>query len=526
MGESSRSHAAIVPLLAWLALVALPGCGSGEAIELLRREDRTPTPAGQAQLYGVAPEVPILAEPRTGASRLGTLRLGGSIERAAEPASTEGCPDGWFAVQPLGFVCATGAARLERPPSMAPLAEGPDLSLPLPYRYGRVRRGGAVVYSALPNLMAQRLAEPDGPGKAPKDRQLGAGSNDVPLDEAGMATGPAVIRPGTPGVGPDGYRTVGAFFAFTTAFDPPPIGVELTPTVRPPLAELVAQLLPETTTLRRRSIVPVVASFDLEGPTGLRAFGLLSDGRFVPLEQLEPALGTAWHGLDLREVGLPVAFTLRSGVRPRRLYGGRSKPLPDEYGWNEGLPLTGRFRTVAGQRHYLTRDRRWVRHKDLILLHRRHRFPDFAAGVHKWVDVSLANQYLVAYEGRKPVYATLISSGRDRLGDPETEPATPQGIFTVTAKHVTADIDGREVEQRYQLEAIPWVLAISGGFSISAAPWLRRLGAARGHHNISLAPVDARWLFHWAHPRLPEGWHSVLSSEDGVDTTTTVYVHK
>jgi hypothetical protein len=34
----------------------------------------------------------------------------------------------------------------------------------------------------------------------------------------------------------------------------------------------------------------------------------------------------------------------------------------------------------------------------------------------------------------------------------------------------------------------------------------------RSHGCINLAPADARWLFHWTTPGLPQGWHGVLAS--------------
>jgi len=34
-------------------------------------------------------------------------------------------------------------------------------------------------------------------------------------------------------------------------------------------------------------------------------------------------------------------------------------------------------------------------------------FPSFATGDRKWVDVSIKQQALVAYVGRRPVYVTL-----------------------------------------------------------------------------------------------------------------------
>ena len=41
---------------------------------------------------------------------------------------------------------------------------------------------------------------------------------------------------------------------------------------------------------------------------------------------------------------------------------------------------------------------------------------------------------------------------------------------------------------------------------------------------VNLAPADARWLFWWVAPDLPEGWHGVAATED--NPGTRVYVHE
>jgi hypothetical protein len=40
-----------------------------------------------------------------------------------------------------------------------------------------------------------------------------------------------------------------------------------------------------------------------------------------------------------------------------------------------------------------------------------------------------------------------------------------------------------------------------------------------------MSPVDAHWLWHWAGPEVPEGWHSLRIDEDAEDNAI-VYVHK
>src|SRR5690606_26826965 len=157
-----------------------------------------------------------------------------------------------------------------------------------------------------------------------------------------------------------------------------------------------------------------------------------------------------------------------------------------------------------------------------IYLPKRHEFPDFATPDQKWLDVSLATQRMIAWKGKTPVYATLISSGEDRVGDPEQGPATKQGVFHIRAKHITRDVDDREVRNRHSVTEAPWVIEFDEGFFITGCYWHGQFGESRSYHNIALSPIDARWLWHWTAPDVPEGWHSARF-DDG-EPSTVIYI--
>jgi hypothetical protein len=61
-------------------------------------------------------------------------------------------------------------------------------------------------------------------------------------------------------------------------------------------------------------------------------------------------------------------------------------------------------------------------------------------------------------------------------------------------------------------------IALHGAF------WHGRFGQVRSHGCVNLAPADARWLFFWVRPELPEGWHGVTSTDE--NPGTRVYVHE
>lgn len=494
------------PLFAIL-LAACDGAGeSGDQAPAIIDLASVPVPAADGpKLLITRAGVVVRERPTLGAKPLGTLRLGAAVARSEAPLSATECPGGWYAIRPRGFVCSGDEATTNLSSPAAKLA-APSLDEPLPFRYARVKSGGTVTYGRLPTPEEQSAAEPKR-GKPSGDKRLGAGANDVPLDETFRPTGPSVVMPDGQGVGEDGYRTISSFFA------PDDFALEADATF------LAGPAASETRVLKRRSGLAVVGIVDHDG----RPFAITAAGRFAPVDRLYAALGTTWHGIDLGKTPLPVAFALRHGIHAYELDKARSTALDEEFVVHEPIALTGKFRTVNGERYFFTADEVWVRHRDIIMIPKRDNLPDFATDEQKWIDVSLANQTLVAWEGNKPVFATLISSGQDRLGDPKEGPATLQGVFHLRRKAITADVDSQETHQAHSVEAAPWAMEFADGFSMVGCYWHGRFGESVGYHDIALSPVDAHFLFAWTAPEVPEGWHGVeVADEEG----TIIYVHK
>jgi lipoprotein-anchoring transpeptidase ErfK/SrfK len=138
----------------------------------------------------------------------------------------------------------------------------------------------------------------------------------------------------------------------------------------------------------------------------------------------------------------------------------------------------------------------------------------------RWIDVDVKQQLLIAYQGRSPRYATLISSGRS------TEASrTPQGVFRLWAKLDYTDMDDIErtdVPQNYSIQDVPWVQFFKGSYGFHAAFWHNDFGRRRSHGCINLAPADARYLFQFTEPVLPAGWNAILPIPD--DNPTIVRV--
>jgi L,D-transpeptidase-like protein len=506
-GAWSKACWAALPLLALASADCKPGSGptlaKGEPASDPPPSVPSP-PADGPQLLILRSSTVVFDRPSEQGQPLGELRAGAMIARSKEPYAFRGCQGGWYVVRPRGFVCAGEAATIDL--SLRPaLPKGPDLSQALPYRYGRARTEGVPLYTRTPMPGEQLAEEQDLPRwlsrrAGSQGEQLGPSANDVPLDGRGVPTGPPVLLPGALGADAQGKRTVGSFYSFPSEAVPP-----LAP-ITPPSGDLRGGLL------RKGSGVAIASSFNTSLGAEPRGFGVTPSGHVVPIDRLKPSLGTTFHGIDVEKIGLPVAFVHRASVHPFALGRGEAEELEDELERRAAIPLSGRFRTVNGVRYEQAREGFWIRAQDLVVIVRRTKFPDFAKDTQKWLDVSLANQTLTAYEGQKPIYATLLSSGRDVLKDPAQAASTARGTFKIRKKSVTGPVDSREVHDDFDVTDAPWMMEFEPGYSFMGSYWGDGIGEAQTFHNVALSPVDARRIWHWAEPALPEGWHGVTSA--------------
>ncbi len=138
--------------------------------------------------------------------------------------------------------------------------------------------------------------------------------------------------------------------------------------------------------------------------------------------------------------------------------------------------------------------------------------PDEVGPDERWIDVDLAGQTLVAYEGKRPVYATLVSTGRGPEG---SDTATPKGTHRIWVKLTTTNMDNLEHEDadsHYLIEDVPYVQFFDHAVALHGAFWHQDFGRVHSHGCVNLAPLDARWLFGFTLPHLPAGWSAVFPS--------------
>ncbi|OUL32007.1 hypothetical protein BV372_19790 [Nostoc sp. T09] len=105
----------------------------------------------------------------------------------------------------------------------------------------------------------------------------------------------------------------------------------------------------------------------------------------------------------------------------------------------------------------------------------------------RWIQIDLSKQRLIAWEGKKPVYAITISTGKKST-------PTRIGTFKIQTKLKSTRMRGRD----YDVPDVPYAMFYQGSYGIHGAYWHRRFGTPVSHGCVNVAPDHAKWLFNWA----------------------------
>jgi hypothetical protein len=431
-------------------------------------------------LAAIAKETFVFSAPSWGSKKIGYLRAGAIVARGPHPVGHALCEQGWYAIEPEGHVCVGKTATLDlEHPIVRISARRPDLEAPLPYAYGMATFPTPPFYTKLPSPRDQRRVEADlakhlarKPGKS--------------WDAASFEPMPSLLAGGTPLPAWQGG------------------------------AHSPASLY--TGRAMVKSGFAFVSLFEAEE----RRFGVSVDLDLLPLDRMQRVEPSSFSGLVLDdEITLPVVFT-RSKYAD--LYeGDATKGLRSKrkLAHREGLPITGKRIRIGGEAYLEVKTGGYIRDAELVRIDAVKTRPGWATPGRTWIEVSILEQSLVAYEGEKPVYVTLVSTGADGLGDPKETHSTIRGQFLIHTKHVTTTMSGDEVGDEFDLREVPYVQYFIEGYALHAAYWHDSFGRPRSHGCINLSPLDARWLFHWTDPPVPEGWHGAMTLREG----TLVHIH-
>lgn len=492
------------------------------------------------------------------AMRIGYVRQGQKVPVLPQAHVKSNCTDGWYELVQGGFVCARYASLDLNHPKIKSAPRPPDMVGPLPYQYGYNLANGTPLYRTVPAREERLKLEP---WLAPKPKQA-----------------KEVVAERAPSPGADDLDA-GAPLTLAKA-------TTITASTTDPFGLGAAEDLDAGTPwyLRKHDGgKPIITLDELkgEGPIDRR----MVRGFFVGLDEQMTANGSKWWKTTMTKIApferimvyqawskfrgfwfdestnearmasaAAEAAGIDAGAPP---FDGERKPTPDlgkagsaaQIGFilstkgkkyvvsasrkaaipSEPAPrytiarLTGERAIVKGDRYYETDEGWWMRGRESTWTDPSPPPSDLAPN-EKWIDISLSTQTLMAFEGDRPVFATLVSTGKEDKQNRAKHHPTPTGSFRVREKHIAATMDADVAsESPYSIEDVPWIMYYSGGYAIHGAFWHDGFGRKRSHGCTNLAPVDARALFEWAGPHVPKGWHAVWSTPERPGTRIVVH---
>ncbi len=126
----------------------------------------------------------------------------------------------------------------------------------------------------------------------------------------------------------------------------------------------------------------------------------------------------------------------------------------------------------------------------------------------KRIELSIADQFLRAYEESQLVFQASVSTGIPSRGpSPNGIPTdTPQGNFNISRKtpsrhmgdgNLTSDLEA------YELPGVPWVNIFHAyGIGFHGTYWHDNFGSVMSHGCVNMRNEDAKWLYRWTMPKI------------------------
>lgn len=452
-----------------------------------RREDPSQARRGDSdprRVHAKARFVWIRPGPSPGDGWLGYLTLGQSIgvredARGDVPGDGASC-ESWVPVEPRGWVCVGRDATFDPRDPVFEILERfkPDVTSPWPFEYARSL--GTPRYWTLPTESDQRAKEGDVKARMERVRRA-----------RDATTADAIAK-----------------------IDRSLVGVDLEAAGRPPPPDLAPtfSILEGHEDIPLGSTIAYPYTFDHGGRTWLLSW----DHAIVPATRVARYPRSELAGVPLGAgLDLPVAF-FRHEPRPKYRIGSDGRMTTTGETWTPRTFVgVTEARVAQGGRHYVatTEPGIFADSADVTVIPRGASVPRGVPdeGRRTWIDVSTLGGWLVAYSGETAVYATLISAGRaamrpDGRGMIDAS-STPPGLYPILTKLRTATMRSENRPDAMHAEVM-YTQVFFEEYALHGAYWHDDFGDRKSAGCVNLSPIDAKWLFDWSEPSVPDDWHA------------------
>ncbi|HNS99560.1 MAG TPA: L,D-transpeptidase, partial [Polyangiaceae bacterium] len=440
-------------------------------------------------LYAIRQVVWVLDQPHRAARKLGTLAVGKAVAlrepQAGPPA--QGCPQGYYAIEPRGFVCNNFQVTVDasHPTVRAYLEYAQPAEGAFPYRYGLSL--GAPMYNKLPDEPTHRIVMM----RYPPARKLGDWASAF---EDLVDPHPASDIKPVPDFFLDGKASPNATHGF------------------------VRRKLPHG------SMLAFTRAFEYQG----RRYLLADDLSAVPADRVLIYKPTSFRGVTITRELLPhFGWTCASPTARFALQDGKMVATGQSFAARHLVRLTPQTERIRGREYRKLRDdSHWVLAHQVCEVNLVDNRPEGIADDEPWIYVSTLERTLVAYEGLRPVFATLHASGRGGVhrgkGDVRNY-TTPLGSFPINWKERYATFSPDPgAPTTFWISQVMFVQYFEQPYALHGAYWHERFGIPTSAGCPNLSPYDAERLFTFTQPTLPDGWQAIAPHRNERGTLVVV----
>lgn len=500
-----------------------------------------------------------IVEKKGGAVRIGYIRQGQKVPVNAEAHPKSNCKEGWYELVQGGFVCGRYASLDLNHPKIKLAPNPPSMTTMLPYQYGYNVANGTPLYRTVPSREERVRLEP---WLAPKPKKA------KPRVEEESETASYGDGDLDAGAVPLTLTRTTTLTASTT--DPFGLGDDALDAGTPWYLKSYDGGKPSVTLddlkgegpVARRMVKGFFVGLDKEMSANGAKYWKTTNTLLAPYERIfVHNAASKFHGVWLDDASNEArandaVIAATDGGVPSVTAAGK-KPTPDlcKYGSKSQVAivlyykahkyivsasrkavttdnpisrhsivrLTGDTVNVNGASYAETDEGWWLKTSDATITNPGPPPKDLAPG-EKWIDVNVKNQTLVAYEGDKAVFATAVSTGKENKDDSEKDHHTPTGTWRIREKHIAATMDGDVASDGpYSIEDVPWIMYFNGSYAVHGAFWHNNFGRQQSHGCVNMAPTDAKAIFGWSEPQVPENWHGVMSTPEKPGTRVVAH---
>lgn len=510
--EVRTTHApAVAPAVVLVEEAAPPAAPAGEpaaAFESAALAKSAAAPKDDRPRIGaLGPHTWIYKKPAFHRPALGKMRPGTAVAlKSTTPVPGEGCSRGWYAVEPRGFVCLDASATLDLEDSYyrALAFSAPDPGT-WPYRYAYSR--DTPMYSRIPTPAEWAVVEAKY-RKVGEHEDLGLWAHtyeEQNVDEPIAATDPV------PYFLEGGKRSAGG-------------------------GNYSKQAL-----VWRRAPNGVILSYSRAFEAHGRVWLLTPDTMVVPAERLQKMQRSSFHGVPLEEGGHALPLGWNRSKKPLALF------VKEGSGFVLGSEVVAPKSWVAivdapekkdDMAYFPLRDRpgmflgkttRAEKQLDQPVSIQRPaaKLPHGVAPGERWIEIKIRPGTLTAYEGMRPVFATLFSPGKGGPPVPgldhEKYMTTGTGWYPIEWKERVATMSSEEGEPKISWYTdVPNQQYLRAPLAMHTALWHEDFGKRKSKECVNVSPRDGEFLFGWTAPALPEGWNGIRPGDGNGKSTPVV----